>query len=352
MKLENLEIKKLTVHKIYGKSKTSPEPYADECNELVKLGTDGLGTLSKRINSCLNHKSKFYELDLIETDEDSFFEIHKPLWGSYGKKFLSTSQKIADKAAETHKNSNIPDGLLLIVEAKISNCQTTIIVKAEKSDAFSMSGTALELIKDIFLSSDKTLYKVGFVLRIKEDINTPKAYKFFVYDDSFSPSKGDLAHYFYNRFLGLSTDKNSKLLTNKFHRQVMGFIENHIDISDKYELMRTIDRAFMDPKRKSINVTDFKNFFPEELFDLYTQRIEDYFPNSFIKDNSILNKMDTKKITLSPDTTLLLKNAPEGIITGNTAFPEDMQNLKASIDSGNNKNYNFVLVPTITLKKK
>lgn len=348
MKLENLEIRKLSVHKIYGKSKTNAEPYADECKEMVKLGSDGLQTLHKRISSCLNHKSKFYELDLADKDKDSFFEIQKPLWGSRETNFLKISQQIADKAAASHKNANIPDGLLLVIEGKISTLKTVIIVKAEKSDAFSMKGTDLELIKDIFLSSDKTLYKVGFVVKRDTENSDAKSYRFFVYDDAFSPSKGDLAHYFYNSFLGLSTEKNSKLLTNNFHRSITGFIEDHVSLGDKYELMRTIDRAFMDTNRKSINAEDFISFFPEELHELYKTQIEADYPNSFVKDNSITTSIDTKRIELSPETTLLLKNAPDGIITGITSNKADMQKLRASIDSGNIP-YTYALIPTMSV---
>lgn len=345
MKLDNLEIRKLTVHKIYGRSKTVNESYADECKELVKLGAEGMDILHKRINSCLNHKSKFYELDLGDDGDDSFFEIHKPLWGARLNKFLEVSQQIADKAAEAHRNSSIPDGLLMIVEAKISSLKAVIIVKAEKSDAFSMKGTDLQLIKDIFLSSDKTLYKVGFFLKKDIEKEGKNDFKYFVYDDAFSPSKQDLAFYFYSSFLGLKTEKNSKLLTNKLHRSLTGFITDHIDFGDKYELLRTIDRMFLDSNKKSINATDFKIFFPEELHTIFEIQIIEEFPNSFIKDNSIVTSIETKRIALSPETTLLLKNPPDGIITGNTNNESDMKKLRATIDSGK-LSYNYALIPS------
>jgi hypothetical protein len=348
MKLDDLTLKRLTVHKIFGKSKTNNTPYAGECKEMTKLGTDGMDTLHKRIEACLNHKTKFYELDLHDKGADSFFELQKPLFGSHGKSFLSIAQKIADKAADAHKNANIPDGLLLLVEATISGFNTLITVKAEKSNAFSLTGTDLQLIKDIFLSSDKTLYKVGFFLKRDNAGNGGKAYRYFVYDDSFSPSKGDLAHYFYSTFLGLSTDKNSKLLTNNLYRELLNFTQDHIDIGDKYEVMRNIDRAFLDSKTKSINVSDFKSYFPSELDELFASIIEAEFPNSFVKDNSIITSIQTKRIALTPETTLLLKNAPDGIITGSTRVETDLTKLQVSIDSG--QSYRYVLVPTLGIK--
>lgn len=344
MKFENLDIKRITIHKIVSKSKTVAEPYADDCNELVKLGNDGLKTLNARITSCLNHKSKFFELHLADhEDKTNFFSLQKPLWNSKPDDFLKTSQIIADKAASAHKNANIPDGLLMVIECLVSNLKCVIVIKAEKSDAFSMTGTNLELIKDIFLSSDKTLYKIGFTIHHNEKGNSQANYRFFVYDDSFSPSKEDLAYYFYNTFLGLSTDRNSKLQTNKLHKQLTRFTNKHIGYSDKYTVIRNIDRVFLEPQNKTLNSKDFAAYFPEELHDLYVKEVEELFPTAFVKDNSITSSITTKRIELSDDTTLLLKNAPDGVITGNTENNSDVQKLKASINSGNK--YRFALIP-------
>ncbi len=344
MKLENLEIKKVSVHKIFSKSKKNPEAYADECVELVKLGDDGLTTLTKRISSCINHKSKFYELHLFDKEKDSVFELQKKIWNSDDENFLKISQEIADKAAISHKNANIPDGLLMVIESKIDGFETLIVVKAEKSDAFSMSGTDLQLIKDIFLSSDKALYKIGFIFHRDISKLNENGYKFFVYDDAFSPSKEDLAYYFYSGFLGLSTEKNSKLLTNKLHRSLTKFVNTHIDFIDKFTLQKTIDRVFLDKNKKTINAKDFNTYFPETLNELYSKEIESLFPHAFVKDIAITNTIETKRIELSPETTLLLKNAPDGIITGKTSNTEIYEKLKASIDSGN-KDYTYAFIP-------
>lgn len=344
MKLENLVLKRLTVHKIFGRSKTNEVPYAGNCNELSKLGIEGMETLHMRINTCLGHKSKFYELDLRDRDENSFFELHKPLFGARTNTFLKISQALADKAAESHNTANIPDGLLLVIEGTISGLNSVITVKAEKSNAFSLKGTELELIRDIFLSSDKTLYKVGFSIKRDSTGSDANAYRFYVYDDAFSPSKEDLAYYFYSTFLGLTTEKNSKLLTNKLHRTLMSFAQDHIDVGDKYTVMKNIDRAFLNSKKSTLNAKEFKSFFPEELELLFENTIMQDFQNSFVKDNSIINSIDTKRIALTSDTTLLLNNAPDGIITGSTRVVQDMVKLKASIDSG--LPYSFALIPT------
>lgn len=348
MKFENLEIKRVTIHKIFAKSKTVAEPYADECKELVKLGDEGLKTLHDRVMSCFNHKSKFFELHIADqTDRDNFFHIQKDLWNSKEDKFLGISQQIADKAALAHKNANIPDGLLVVIECVISKLKCVVVIKAEKSDAFSMTGTNLQLIKDIFLSSDKALYKIGFTIHRNEKGTGMANYQYYVYDDSFSPSKEDLAYYFYHTFLGFSTEKNSKLQTNKLHKHLTKFALRHIAYGDRYTVIRNIDRAFLEPKNTTLSAKEFSAYFPEEIHELFTKEVEDYFPTAFIKDTAITNTIETKRIELTAETTLLLKNAPDGVITGSTDNREDVQKLIASIDSGSK--FNFALIPVQTV---
>lgn len=349
MALGNLELKRLTLHKIYGKSDRNPTPYAEECNGFCKLDYKGLETLRNRVNNCLNHKSKFYELHLEDFGPGSIHKLQVDLWGTNENHFVEISQDIASKAAEVHSSANIPDGLLLVIEGTVGHHKAIIIVKAEKSDAFSINGTDLELIKDIFLSSDKTLYKVAFIIHTDRTQTTVNAYKYYVYDDVFSPSKEDLAYYFYGKFLGLTTKKNSKLLSNKLHRRLMGFCEDHIEIGDCYTVMRAVDRYIIDSIGKPINAMDFSTFFPVELKEMFNVQIVREFPSSFILDNSILKSSDTKRISLTENTTLLLKNAPEGILTGSTNSMEDKQKLQMTIDSGNE--YNFALVPTSKRKR-
>jgi hypothetical protein len=38
-----------------------------------------------------------------------------------------------------------------------------------------------------------------------------------MYDDQFSPQKKDLTEYFYGKFLGLTTDRNDRILSKNFY---------------------------------------------------------------------------------------------------------------------------------------
>jgi hypothetical protein len=323
MNLDNLEILRVTYHKIISKSKQIITPYATDCLDFCKLGDDGTSTLSKRILNCIKKRTHFFELDIENTSKDSMFEIQKKFKNSKKAEFLKISQEVADLAASCQTRTNIPDGLILIVEAKFNGSHALIVVKAEKSEAFSISGNDLQLIKDIFLSSDKTLYKIGIFIHTDDKNVAPKSYKYFVFDDDFSPSKDDLAIYFYKTFLGLTTDKNSKLLTNKLHNRLKRFIDDYVDFQDAYDVRRSVDRIFLNEDKKTISASDFKDLFPKEIHEHYNRDIVEELPNAIVKDINIVNKIDTQKIKVNEDFLLTIGSKTKIIDMGETENDRD-----------------------------
>jgi hypothetical protein len=337
MNFENLEILRVTYHKTISKSKDNPVPYATDCLDFCKLGTDGEATLIKRIQNCIKKTSHFFELDLENSSKGSMFEIQKNFINSKKVEFLKTSQEVADLAASCQTRVNIPDGLILIIEAKFNGIYAIIVVKAEKSEAFSANGNDLKLIKDIFLSSDKTLYKIGIFARTDSKNLTPNSYKYFVFDDDFSPSKDDLAIYFYKSFLGLTTEKNSKLLTNKMHNKLKRFVDDYIDSSDGYDVRRSIDRIFLDVDKKTLSSESFKDLIPKELLERYNRDIVEQMPTAFVKDLKIINKIDTQRIKINEDIFLTIGPNSEIIDMGDTEV--DKNRLIMTVDSNKNSNY-------------
>ena len=337
MNLDNLEVKRVTYHKIVSKSKENPVPFATECIDFCKLGDDGIATLSKRIANCIKKTSHFFELDIENTQRDSMFEIQKKFKNSNKEEFLKTSQEVADLAASCQTRTNIPDGLILIIEASFNSVYTIIVVKAEKSEAFSISGNDLQFIKDIFLSSDKTLYKIGIFAKADDKNVTPKAYKYFVFDDDFSPSKDDLALYFYKTFLGFTTEKNSKLLTNKMHNKLKRFIDDYVDFQDAYDVRRSVDRVFLNAEKKTLSANDFIDLFPSELKEHFNRDIFEELPNAFVKDLKILNKIDTQKIKINEDFLLTIGSKTEIIDIGDTDLDRDR--LITTVDTNKKSQY-------------
>lgn len=343
--LTDIQLKRFVVNKIFGKSKSIPEPFSEDASDLCVLDSEGLSLLEKRIINCLNHKSKFFELTLENDSEGSCFDLQRNLNGHDNPNFVRTTNEIANLAALSHKTGKIPDGLILTIQAKFGALDGVILVKAEKSDAFSANETGLSLVKDIFLSSDKTLYKIGVFLRTdKENINK-SSFKYFVYDDAFTPSKNDLAIYFYNYFLGFSTEENGKIQTNNLCKDLIRMTNDYVHLGDRGRVQDRIAQIFHDKRLVTISASNFKGVFPEELDTLFESEIEAKYPNAIVKDTSMVTVLEKRKISLTENAVVTLKNWQDGIITGNTSRFDDIEKLKVSVDSGSN--FSFLLVPSI-----
>ena len=351
MNFQDVVLNRFTFHKIFGKKiveQTEVAPYADDCGDFCNINPDGIDILTARIKKAASQKRRFFELDIKETGAESFWKLASPLINASKPDFLKTSKIIADKAASVHNKANTPDGLLLIIEGVISGYSALIVVKAEKSNAFSMTGTSLQLIKDIFLSSDKTLYKIGFLIHRDNKNNQPKSYAGYVYDDAFSPSKEDLAIYFYQRFLGYSTEKNAPINTNNLYNELKAFNDQYIDsLSDRNDILRNIDRKLMDKKVVTLHADDFKTLFPDEVHSVYDHRISTNFKTAIVKDTTLIGDFLTKRIRITSNADLVTKNGISDKIKLGTVR-DNKVNFIENLELDTGVEYKCVFVPTTT----
>lgn len=356
MDFETLEVKRFTIHKIFSrkdlKSKKMSDPYAEVSENLCELDDDGLETLNRRIKTVAFQARKFFELDLEETGIDSFWSIARGIFNNTRKQYIATANKIADKAAEAHSKGSIPGGLLLVVECNLGKKDCLVVIKAERSNAFSLSGSNMELVKDLFLSTDKTLYKIAFLVKTGNKDIDPSSYKCFVYDDSFSAIKEDLAYYFYHSFLGFSTEKNSKIQTNNFYKYISRFTEKFIEgFGDQNNIMKAVDNDMLSNRKKIIHPDDYKSYFPDELQDEYERYITDKLPRAIVKDISILSDIRSKRIKINEDAVLLAKNdIGKDVLILDEPTITSLETAKRTIlDTG--KKYKVVFIPMAKAEK-
>lgn len=313
MNFTELEVLRFTIHKLFSKKDLKKQnnyvPYAEPCEELCNLNQGGVDTLKNRIVTATKQERRFFELNVEDTTVESFWSKAQEIFGSTRKKFIATANAIADKAAAAHNKGNIPGGLLLVVECRLGGENCLAVIKAERSKAFSLTGSNMELIEELFLSTDKTLYKIGFLVKVGVKNNLPSSYKCYVYDDSFSAIKDDLAYYFYCTFLGYSTEKNSKIQTNNFYKYITSFTDQFIKgFGDQNTVMRSIDSDMLSKKKKIIHPNDYKSLFPDEIHEEFDKYVSDYLPSAFIKDISVLPDIESKRIKINEDAVLLAKN--------------------------------------------
>jgi|GEM_PF-911256 len=339
MNFQDVVLKKFTTHKLFTKKYVEGKeilPYADECKAFSDIGPDGMQILASRVMKAFSQSKRFFNLEIKEQGDNSFWKIGAPIIGSRRPYFLEIANDLANQAAAVHTKANTPDGLLLVIDAVVSGYKSLIIVKAEKSSAFSMKESAVELVKDIFLSSDKTLYKIGLLVH-KDDKNiTAKSYSAYVYDDAFSPSKDNLALYFYEKFLGFSAEKNGALNTNKLYNELKDFNNKIVEnLSDRNDIFRNIDRILNDKRKVTLHAEDFKLLFPIDSHLAFEHFITTNFPLAIVKDLTLLGDFQTKRIPLTANADLIAKNGISGKIKFVTVRAEDMKHIKTlDLDSG------------------
>ncbi len=350
MHFSNLEVLRFTIHKLFSKkdlkNQRDYEPYAERCDELCNLNQGGMDTLKNRIITATSQGKRFFELDLADTGSDSFWHSARKIFGCTRKQFIATANIIGDKAAAAHDRGNIPGGLLLVVECRLAEKNCIAVIKAERSKAFSLSGSNMELIEELFLSTDKTLYKIGFLVKVGDKDISPSAYKCYVYDDSFSAIKDDLAFYFYHNFLGFSTEKNSKIQTNNFYKYISSFVDRFIrGFCDQNSIMRAIDIDMLSKKKKIIHPNDYKSLFPDELHEEFDRNISDYLPRAILKDISVLPDIESKRIKINEDAILLAKNGiSKNVIVFDDLNEKNLNSVRRLIiDTG--KNGKIVFIP-------
>ena len=142
------------------------------------------------------------------------------------------------------------------------------------------------------------------------------SFKPYMYDDQFSIYKDDLTIYFYDRFLGLSTDENNKLKTKNLFLDIKDFIENNVDdMTDAVGLKTAMRAYFRENTEGHVSVEEFSDRYLHgtTLENEFKKQYADKYPRAIVLDTTLLSNMQllTQRTTLSDKITILTK---EGVI--------------------------------------
>lgn len=254
--------------------------------------------------------------------------------------FIKITKLIANLGVNAHQNGTIPGGLLMIVDCRIEELNSVLIIKAELQEAMALNGNSVELIKELFLSPAKELFKIGVLIHKKISGKSAAAYESYVYDDHFNPGKDDLAEYFYKDFLGLSTSDNDKLYTNNFLRDFTKFVDNNVgDMQSRQFLKNRIKADYRESVSPIVDPSSYGQFFESDtILTEKFQKLLQKYNRSFSKDLRLVDASLKKSvINITPDLKLV---GPAAIVDENTTVlnpnsEEDVRKLTTQIQSGN-----------------
>lgn len=298
MNLKSLDIKNISriiAHRVIPKT-SKEDAYADHAYDLLDFKKEETDILINRLEDSLKNSKKTFKVEYDDLSPDSIYSALHGASSFSDEEFIEFSNRLATKLASAHFRTKIPGGYCLVGEGvTTSHEKIFFVIKAELQEVFSISGNDLSVIKNVFLSPAKDFYKIGFFIK-QSDLYDP-----YMFDDQFSPQKKDLTEYFYSKFLGLTTDRNSRLTSKNFYTDARDFIEGNIENSkDRIGLLKALTVLYREEASGVISPQDFSDkYFEKSLKDKFDKLIQSKYPHSFTKDVSLIdNRLDLKRISI------------------------------------------------------
>ena len=228
--LEQLSINRIIVHEIFGHIPHSEKEAPIKGTELEVLTDDAKKAVEDRIVQVLGRHSQSVEVAVEDDTEGSTFQACAGLLEVDDSGFVDLSYNLAERLANAQSTKAVPGGLVVVFDGTVGTPARRFIavLKAEKQGGFvrhtGQTGTALQYLKEIFLTEDAKLYKIGFfqenVSHNDDTYRDTTHFTVMVYDHLITRgNKEAAAQYFYKTFLGCAFLKSSKTLTRKILRR-------------------------------------------------------------------------------------------------------------------------------------
>lgn len=331
---------RIIAHRIITKTSTT-DAYAICSDGLLQMAHDTVEQriLNDRINKAINNPSKSFELTFDRNDADS---VHALLtnYERTDESFISMSRNLAERLADAHTSSSIPNGICIVCDGTLSTRDRFIcIIKADYQEVFNIHDNTLSVISEVFLSPAREFYKIGLFV-FHRDIIRP-----YMYDDQFSAVKTDLTRYFYSDFLGLKTSENDILQTKAFYQDTNKFIERRsvkMDPVDVAGLKNALNVYYRENVSHIVSANDFLNnhLAGTSLAADFSDEIITKYPRAFTLKPSLLDrKLKLQRVGLGADVTLFIR--PTIHVTANILDPTQ-ESLQPYINSG--RNYRIIVL--------
>ncbi len=334
---KQFEIKSLMrviAHRIVRKTK-STACYPETRDSLYTLNARDNAVLIERIEKAVNNRKKCFELSFQNKGDYSMFK-HLSNLGFVAKddSFIDFSKETAEKLSESQDNISIPGGYCLVTDGRLNGGEYFIcIIKADYQEVFNVHENSMHVLNDVFLSPAKDFYKVGFFVQDKEKMS----FKPYMYDDQFSIYKDDLTLYFYDRFLGLSTDESNKLKTKNLYMDIIKFIDENVDYSgDHRGLIKAAQSYFRENTEGRVSAEEFcERFLHNTILETpFKKQYCEKYPRAIVLDTTLLSneRLMTQRTTLGGKITIITRDGVKMTLLSE----ENMDKIVPTIKSGKN----------------
>lgn len=345
----SIQIKRIIAHRINAKTKLGAA-YAELQTSLIDATEEVITLLKVRLTDACGRDSHSFisEID----DVSKFFNEAVKMKECTNEDFIEISGWIASKLAECQTGVNMKSGNLLIIDGFLDESNAkhfVIVIKAEYDDVMNSKKGQLEIIRDVFLSKNQKLFKIGILyeyLNSDEGIEKPNdKYATLIFDENIKSNTGP-SEYFYKTFLGFRVDRNDKIKTQKFFDSTLTFLKTHIPDTEKRIDIINKFNSFIKNEQPNIIPKEFmEKYLPENLQDKYATSILQNFDRPFSKNTELIkSRLKNRRVTFKGGVYIYV---PEAVFEESIKFinTEDaLQALKLddehSIVQVNGKPYN------------
>jgi len=335
---------RIIIHRVNAKLRHEEHSSVEHEDELISADDEAQEIIKSRITEACGRQSKSFKLQIAQIQNGHFFSLAKDTYNLTEADFVERSKTIASLLASSQKRSNIPGGILIVIDGVTDdNMNFVLVVKAELQQAFKTNLNAatrrqqIEVLKDIFLSPAEKFFKIGILRQaINLDETYPNSdYACMIYDDQFRPG-GEPAEFFYKDFLGFSIDKNEKWLTKGFFDDAKSIIETHAtSYEDKKECIAALRTIYKQDQTGIIDPIDFGDrFLPDNIRGHYASNVLTLpkYSRPFVKDLSLMGReLDRRVMTFRNKVNVI---APEETFDESVTVIKTIEEAILSLEDG------------------
>jgi hypothetical protein len=312
--LSNLRITKLALHRIQKSEQRSSEATTTHGDELVEVTEEIEAELVRRLSESLGAGSNSIQMEIdLEETQSAINDLTESIDTDDNDIFLEKSKVLANLLASSSQHRSIQGGPFFVLKGlTTSNDRPFIaVIKAEYSSGFQQDQEAVRLLRNIFLTPNQKLFKIGFITIDNAELDLPERYEqsnliCLVFDVNTSHrNNGNFATYFYKKFLGLKFRETEEVLTRDFFDFTKSFFIQRINDADiRFDHMNRLYAYLTSRHRLQLNINTFiRENIDDEYQESYRAELSHRsLPRTgFVKNNLFIEKTLMKRVLVFED---------------------------------------------------
>ena len=282
-------ISRIIIHEIFKKAPGQDQATHSIANTLMEFSPEVEDLVKKRLNVSFGKESQSFSVGIENSSPNSFFSKSVSCGLGDDANFIARSSEMCTALADClpHQTSG---GYLIVLQGFYHSRFFISAIKADKTDALQTSGSSLQVLDDIFLSTSAKFFKIATISQLpgNNDPNQTSSYEALIFDEQFK-SNVKLAQYFYSDFCGFEVDSNAKIRTREFYLESIKLINSCVtDFEEGERIKDQLLNEILHNNSLVISPADFgRNFLQGSFQEAFLEEIVTKYPQTFIK-NSIL----------------------------------------------------------------